>query len=284
MLNKGYDHPLHSLDLLPMGADLPDGPRYTFPWANDTRLVIRPELRRRAEDLTTTTVAQAVDEALGYHAVAVAGFAEHDLGEDWAESMVYWTGRLLDADQERLTWDALGREQGHLLGGLLARGRRLWVRLALAVRLGGIDVAMVPARGRAPRAVLTFIDALQQAGRAAREPVWAARLAAAGFGPLQQADLADVVARLDAARLERIAHEDVMQVTAGRVVVLRGALMGDLSRLCVVAPHVLLPEQARALTVRRLLPRRSRPAQDGAPGATDLEQVRDPAGASVAAP
>ena len=75
MIEKGYPHPLYSLDLLPHAAVLEDEPRYGILLAQG-RLVVRAELRRRAADHSVLAIDHLVGTALAYERLSPRSFAD----------------------------------------------------------------------------------------------------------------------------------------------------------------------------------------------------------------
>ncbi|MCS6913826.1 MAG: hypothetical protein NZ890_11370 [Myxococcota bacterium] len=268
MLNKGYDHPLYSLDLLGPGEAPPEDGRYAVP-VPQGRLVVRGALRRRALTVRTEACERAVAIVLGHHATAPEAFAAYGLDQAWAGSMRHWLQRLW---QEEAT-----RQRLHLELHQLRRQRQaalqqaydLWQRLRLSAELAGLGSQLV---GRAPAAELPLLEALRGVHRRLQDPGLQGLLADHGFGPPWLAQLGRVLAWLEPTRQTLRELEARLRCQGDVIQVLRGALLGDVARLCRVAPLVLLPEQAQALTVRGLLGLQRRPASGAvapdAPGAT----------------
>ena len=93
MLDKGYDHPLHSLDLLGPAAEPPEGPRFVL--ADPAgRLAVRPALRRRARNVSTTVCEAALHAALVQHERAPSFFCAHGLDEAWLGGLRHWRRRM----------------------------------------------------------------------------------------------------------------------------------------------------------------------------------------------
>ena len=251
MMNKGYDFPLYSLELVHDPSALSDEPRYTIEVPQGL-LVVRPALRRRAACTTTSVCDTAVETALSHHYTHIEGFSSFGLDADWAQHMRHWQQRLLAEDEAAapILVDArLGSQQ---LAGLVQQGQKMWSRLSLCAKLAGKAGLVVS--GRAPEDRVKLIDALALAQQRAQDQ--APALAQHGFGPTEMALLQNIITALreghdQSARLgfQRQRHSDT-------AVVIRGALLGDLSRLAKIGPQVLLPAQAAALLVQRLVPRR----------------------------
>lgn len=253
MEDKGYQFPLHSLDLINDSSQLLHEPRYCIP-VPQGRLVVRKELRVRGMKVGTEVCDQAVCTALAYHEKEAAGFAAFRLDAAWTESMRAWRERMIDRDFRGLSLQTDRRLGTERLQALAKEGRGVWARLSLCARLCGLSGVLI--QGRAPRARLKLADALGEAAGRARE--YAEPLARCGFGPAQQEQVRALIAALSEEhrqagerRWQQQRHRDVL-------VVVRGALLGDLSLFSEVALQVLGPEAAQAVQVQRLLGQRPR--------------------------
>src|SRR5689334_20406681 len=101
MSDQTYAHPLYSFELIAHDAAGAAQARYAVP-VPEGRLVISPALVARGVRPTCDACIEAVSAGLGYHAQDPAGFGSYGLGPEWAESMVYWQGRLRETDHALL--------------------------------------------------------------------------------------------------------------------------------------------------------------------------------------
>lgn len=257
MHDKGYDHPLHSLDLVPLAQAGEDKPRYAI-FIPQGRLVVRPELRRRAANVSTAACEEAVAVAISRHRAAAEGFARFGLGMQWAESMIYWTDQMLAQQGARDRLEAEMDEARAVLQGLCLQGRERWARLSLVSRMAGL--AGVVMRGRAPRAEAPFCAALLEAAEQAGRPHLLDALSRHGFMGAEVTAIGELVTSIRAAR-KRVQDLAVLHGEAGdALLVLRGALLGDLGRLCQAAPMVQGTHRA-ALQMSNLLGERRKRAE-----------------------
>jgi hypothetical protein len=252
LCEKGYRFPIYSLNLVRPDDLLPEDPRYSLA-VPEGRLIVRAELRRRGADVSSSACIGGVMRAMGFHALAPAGFAAHGLTLDWAAGMRHWT-LCLDQHERRLrsaeTDSLLCLRERDLL---IDEARRLWTRLSLASRLAGL--ALLPA-GRPPRRPLELVAALRLAGAAAATNQ--VLLSEHGFGLPLLGRLAEVAEELSACCQALQRGELARRPLSDARPVLRGALIGDVARLCAVAPLVLPPRAAGELQMGRLFPRAPR--------------------------
>jgi hypothetical protein len=253
MIDKGYPFPLFSLDLVPPGSAPEDDPRYAIP-AGGGLLTVPAALRRRAADISSAACQEAVAVALTHHRVALPQFSAHGLTEAWAMSLRHWAERLRQHEARRHRLAQESADHLTLQRGTVAQVRELWGRLRLASELAGIGGAIVA--GPAPRGELHLIDALP--GVLTRLSGLADRLAGSGFPQPLIDQLGQAAAYLPQARQQTEALARARQHESDLIVAVRAALLGDISRLCKVAPHVLLPHERRPLVVERLFGLRRR--------------------------
>jgi hypothetical protein len=251
MIDKGYPHPLFSLDLINHGDSFADNGRYSIP-VNQGFLVISKPLRVRAQNRTADATTVSLFHALSYHALDVAGFAAYGLDKEWADNMQYWNQRLHEKDSDRgqlVTTQQLATIDRK---ARFADARRLWARLSLAARMAGRPGTLTS--GAAPQGMVALLDALQKVQPRAKEQ--AALLALHGFGPEQQADLAAAIAALQKQHEEASANGDSRRQMSDRLIVIRGAILGDLCRLSQAAPHVMGKWYRAPLLMQNILSRR----------------------------
>src|SRR4051812_1346589 len=138
MRDKGYDHPLHSLDLIAEVSDLPAGAaRFAIP-VPQGHLVVRDALRTRGQQAGSLACYQALHRGMLYHGRAVAAFSAYGLTAAWAAHMRHWGERLMDEDDRRAALAAEAQVATPRRRALLRRGRDLWRQLGLTVRLAGL--------------------------------------------------------------------------------------------------------------------------------------------------
>lgn len=251
MTDKGYDFPLHSLDLMRDGSLLAAQARCAIAVPQGL-LVVPPALHARGVRVTTAACETAVAAGLAVHAPHVSHLASFGLDLAWATNMRHWCARMQGEERAAVGLRTEGRLTSAALQDLVERGQRAWVRLSLSARLCG--KAGLVTRGKAPRARLQLLDVLGQAAERADEH--AAALAEHGYGATQRAELRALIAALAQAHESSQEHSYQAQRHADMLMVMRGALLGDLSRLSQAAPTILPHVEARALRMGRLLPRR----------------------------
>jgi hypothetical protein len=247
MRDKGYAHPLFSLNLIAAGVPPDDDPRYAIPDPGGS-LVTRTDLRLRGQNLLTQTVDLAVCQVIVHHQSNLDLYTEFGLDDEWNQSMSYWRTRLLRMDEERYIKSNSYRGSARDRQGIFRASKAIYKRLSLAAQLCGKDGTIT--RGQMPKTPAALLDAMTQAATRAGEQ--AALLAENGFGAAQQERLSAAIAALSE-------HEKIVggwqwarQETSDALSVLRGALVGDMARLSHVAPLVVPPAAAAPMTMRRL--------------------------------
>jgi hypothetical protein len=253
MTDKGYDHPLYSLDLLPLSHAGDDEPRFCL-FVPQGRLVVRAELRRLGAGLSTGQIEDALALALTRHRIALPGFSRRGLTAAWADNMLHWRQRMIEKELLRQGLQGELDLASRTLRGLGGDGHQIWGQLSLAARMAGLAGTIT--RGRAPQASLALGDALRQASLRASEPVPAALLLQFGFGAAEQAELSGLADRIAAARQQVLDLTRKVQQASDTLVTIRAALCGDLRRLCQAAPYVVGPEHRKVLQVQTLFDRR----------------------------
>lgn len=253
MEDKGYSHPLYSLELVPPGQRGPDDPR----WAIEVpqgKLMVAPTLRQRGKRFPTATVDTVVATALSRWAMAHAGFARFGLSPAWADNLSHWRGCMLENEAAQVHLQTEGQLASERSRALIDRGRWHFARIKFCGQLSGqVDLLL---RGPAPRQRLALIDALRRIeGRLRARSQAADVLSRHGYGADLQAELSQLVPLLQAEH-----DADAARLFEGRrlgdeLFVIRGALLGDVSRLSQVAPRILSRTEAAALQVQRLLRR-----------------------------
>lgn len=254
MANLGYDFPLHSFDLIAGAGREQDEQRFSIP-VPQGRLVLRPELRARGRNLSTAAVEQAITQTLSHRQLDPAGFARHGHDDAWVESVLHWRQRMIAAEGERMQIEVEGRHAAAERQAAVREGIDLRARASLAARLARLGKELVvPGRRRNSAVGLQadlegLLERLQVPGRAEA-------LARGGFGPEEQARVAKVAAALPNLRRLGVGYAEELRQRSDLLSVLRGALVGDLCRLCLAAPRVLPPEAAQHLTQARIFPPR----------------------------
>lgn len=258
MLDKGYAFPLHTLALLRPDEAPPDEPRYVVP-APEGRLATQPALRRRGATLPSDACERAAAIALRLRACAAGDFAAWGFDEAWAAALRHWLRRLWAEEDGRtqLEVDVLEHTRRRRAARSCAEG--LARRLQIAAALASVDLP----RERSSRGELAVLDELGRLLARLDDPLIREALGRAGFGAEHAAQLAEACAWLAPARQRADEIARARQAHSDRIVVLRGALFGDLGRLCRAAPAVLPQPQAAALRIERLFAlRRRRSAED----------------------
>lgn len=249
-MDKGYAHPLYSLDLAPHAALPEDEPRYAI-LLPEGRLVVRAELRRRAQSHGVLAVDRLVGTALAYQRLAPQGFARFGLGPHWAESLRHWRAQMLEEDEVQA---ALAVERAQALAvqrEVQGRARAALGRLALSARLAGLAERPVPAR--APESAAALSEAIDAALARCGAAVPASLLARCGFAAEDRAALQALGEELPRRQAARVTLEARCRAQADGLLVIKAALLGDAARLCQAAPQVLGPERCETLRVAPLL-------------------------------
>jgi hypothetical protein len=254
MLDKCYDHPLYSLDLLPRGTR-PHDPRYVVEVPQGI-LVVSPELVQRGRKVSTAVCDRAVVQVCAYQLVHPR-LAESGFTAGWRDSLLYWREQIYTWIGERYVGDVHERLTRADFDGALARATALYEELRHAARLAGIPEAVVPQKQ--PRAILAILDVLQQAASAVARPAVTSRLAWFGFDRARADDLTALVPHLTGLRHRlRGIHEERGRAS-DRIAVIRGALCGDIGLFSGLAVRLLGPRGA-PLLMKRLFPRGPVPA------------------------
>lgn len=251
MLDKGYDRPLYSLDLLKGPASPPEDDVYTVP-VMQGRLVVRPTLRRQGADTLTRDCVNAVYARLAYFPYAHEEFTRFGLDATWIDHMKGWCEKAKELERERTQrghWHEIDR---HFRKELPACAQALWTRLHMASALAGLGSTVVD--GRMPQGRVDLLEALRTVSIRLSEEDTMARLSTQGFGPGDREALADVMARLRAAMDDDEAHSRRRRALQGALVVVRGALLGDLALFSRAGRATFPPESKMHAAMGRLLP------------------------------
>jgi hypothetical protein len=254
-----YPHPLHSFLFIPRTPDLTGPPAPHELVLQSGVLRVRPGLVRWAREVTTPACTHTIGTILDAHQPFADTLEPYGLGRMWAGSIGYWAGQLVDLEARRQDLAARILLQNGLRKRSRDGAKRMWQRLNLASRLA--EVVPPLAQGRPPRAEADLVAALQLAVERLDQPELAKRAACNGFGPGERAFLVECLGELVMMGAQVRRMEVERSEAAGRVLVVRGALLGDMARLNSLAYGIGLPEDwARRLDVRLVLgsPRRRR--------------------------
>lgn len=246
MLDKGYDFPLHSMDLLGPASLGADEARFTVP-VPQGRLRVAPALRRRGARLSTGACEDAVALALAQRALAPRAFLRFGFDEAWAAAMRHWRREMM-AQHVRAQLRAAQAQDGGTRP-LVEAGRRLLGRLSLSAQLAGLGGLLTA--GRPPWQAAALLGALGEAERRAR--AHAEALERRGFGPEELGELGALLPQLAAAVAARPGRRLAQGEETARLLTLRAALLGDATLLGRVARQALPQRQHRRLSLRRLL-------------------------------
>jgi hypothetical protein len=229
-----------SLNLLGPRQDFPDESVYSIA-VPEGSLVISKALRKRAECLTTQQAEEAVNTALAAHGVYLDGLSPYGLSRAWAESMRHWSERLSQLETE---WKALSGD----LSTVRQNRRRLrqdavelWRRLGLTSRLAHVEP---PVSGGPPRGEQGLLTGLEYAIERLREPAYAV-LGSRGFGEEDQTLLRKVVGDLRGLAAEELKLVERKRKISGMILVVRGALIGDVIHLSKAAQMTIADQRER---------------------------------------
>ena len=248
MINKNYDRPLYSLNLIQPGDPTEDEPRFCIQVPQGLLIVSRP-LRVRGKNINHDRCARALALGLDFHGRGAAAFARHGLDDEWAQNLRFWWERLCDFKTRHVVTGSAGSLATGHRGEAMQRARQIWKRLSICADLAGLSGYIVT--NPPPRDRQRFLVALARAIPLATEHE--GRLTSCGFGKAEQDELS--LAAEDLGTLHHEADRRGWEKTqlAAMQFVLRGALVGDLSRLVKTAKVALPDEKARACTMNRLL-------------------------------
>lgn len=260
MKNKGYDSPLYSLDLLQPGAE-PQGRDLYIP-VPQGRLVTATALLRRAQRVGLARCLQAQGEALERWRRHRSAFSTFGMDDAWAASMQHW-GAQLELLQQGLHQSSVElrlatTDHHRTCAASLARLADARLRAEL-VGLAGLPRPQT-------RALHATTATLQQGLQVLSDPLWRQALATVGYGDAEHAALDESVRARTSTWLARQRCEGEQARLSARSQVLRGALVGDLARLCKIAGQVLHPLEQPGLRMGRWFPH----------SATDKERPSDP--------
>lgn len=262
MMNKGYDFPLYSLDLQQPGAEPPG--RELYVPVPQGRLVITPALLGRSQRVGLLRCLQAQGEALERWRRHRAVFSTFDMDDAWAASMQHWGAQL------ELLQQGLHQSSVELRLTTTDHRRTCAVSLArladarLRAELVGLSGLPRPQTRATHATTATLQEGLQVLG----DPLWQKALATVGYGDAERAALEESVRARTSTWLARQRCEAEQARLSARSQVLRGALLGDLARLCKIAGQVLHPLEQPGLRMGRWFPHRAadkgRPSDPGA--------------------
>jgi hypothetical protein len=249
MINKGYRYPLMSLNLLGPRQEFPDESVYSIT-VPEGSLVISKALRKRAEGLTTQQTEVAVNTALAAHGIYQEGLSRYGLSRAWAEGMRHWSKRLSELETE---WTGMSGDLSTVRQdrrGLRQSAVVLWRQLALTSRLAHVEP---PVSGGPPRGEQGLLTGLEYAIKLLRRPTYAV-LGSRGFGKEDRVMLRKVVGDLRGLAEEELKLVERRRKVSGMILVVRGALIGDVIHLSKAAQMVIMDQkEKRNMQVGRLL-------------------------------
>lgn len=251
MKDKGYPHPIYSLDLHRGPSGLEEDDARFVPIAGGHRLVTSLGLCLQGKNVSTSACVRATCAALAHFPYAHQAFTLHGLDQDWHTNMHHWIVQAQDLDARGV------RVRGHALidrlprQDLPERAQRLWTRLRFASRLAGLGNRVIP--GRMPRGRNDIKEALRGVLEALDRPSIRESLAACGVGDDDRAALRELIAAFNAAATEERDAASALREIQDSLYVIRGALLGDVAHFCRVARYVFPPEARRELRLQRLL-------------------------------
>lgn len=253
MQDKGYPHPLYSLDLVNQPAD-DDEARFVLRSPRGF-LRLAAHLRRRGAAVTSLDLLVATDDRLDLYARFQPLLASVGMTQDWAGSLRYWLEQL---EISYRTQSLLAMNHMALLQRFKAHDqaceqafRGLWLKL----RLTGIHLCGVPRalpRSHAERSAVLDLAAAQLESPQLAESV--ARLPVTAGSSLRE-----LMTERRSLWLQRQGADAERQAGQDRAVVLRGALLGDLQRLADAARLVLPRRLAALFELESAWPRKNRP-------------------------
>lgn len=250
VMDKGYAHPLHSLDRL-VTAALDPQRGYRLLQTPDGPLCVRPVLERRAKDVSVGTCEDLLIQALAWQRAAPEALGRLGFTAAWAQSLLYWHERMIDAHLSLLG----EAPEAPALPGLMDAARRAYGQLALSAQLARLSGTVV--RGPLPEAAARRAAALREAAERARPHLPALRTF--GYDEAALAELLTAAERLEAHLSAQAARRRARDERRDGLRVIRAALLGDIGLLSRAA--------ARCLPRRRPLSRILRPRRAPQPPA-----------------
>lgn len=224
MNDKGYAHPLYSLDLLRGASARGDGARYSVP-VPEGRVTVAQPLRHLGVRCGVGACEEAVAEALARLRLAPAALGDFGFDEAWRASLLHWRGRLLALDSEQRA--RRGAPGAGTSRAQVEAGRALLGRLSLSARLSGLQGAFVS--GAAPWRAAELAAALAAAAERARAHDEA--LGRCGFSAAHREEMERLAEALRAHGAARPARRLEQAQGQAQLVVLRAAIRGDARRL-----------------------------------------------------
>lgn len=262
MVEKGYDRPLYTLDLIRDPSQTPWAGHY-LAVPQGLLAVLRRGLLAEGKKYGTAECEKALAKALPHHARALPQLAELNLDAAWADNMSYWRARMHEKEVERAGRKGDSRMLTKDRRGLRQRGEKLWTSLSDWSALAHLDPPLVSGDKEDMRRLL---DGLRQAELRLRDAEFLRQVAWCKLPEDKHAELVELVHSLLDVHDGGPTLDFQRRRAAQELIVIRAALIGDLRRLSKAAKLKLPPGQARGLQMQELLPRsvRRRPPP-GAP-------------------
>lgn len=227
MIDKGYAHPLYTLELLrsPAGPQQASGP-YLIP-LDEGVLVARPKTLRAGQQTSTADCVQAVRAGLMRYAEAPQAFSRFGMDDGWIRNMHHWCQRALVLDAEKQGLAEEVRRRTARGDELSTKAQRVWTRLRVALRLAGVSAPVV--QGRLPRSRAAQLEAMSAVAACLDDPVTSRQLADVGIGDAERQMVRELIEDFQALNREGEALELRNAALQRTLVVIRAGLLGDLS-------------------------------------------------------
>lgn len=247
MDGPGYAHPLESLLLCASDAQAPE-PRYVLPIEGGL-LYVDPGLRRRASKWGNATCQRAVLDVFAHHLGHEALLAPAGFDRSWAHALAYWLAYLQQLTERERAQEERRREAARSWDRAQLDTALEWRNLHVAAHSAGCKGT--PLTRPLPRRQQEIEARLQDALERLQDAELRERLQLFGYKEPQRAALHQVQADRRRARALLEQAEQERQLLQGQLLVLRGALLGEVIRFSKAARRVLPRDNAQRLLVQR---------------------------------
>lgn len=249
MINKNYPFPLFSLNIAPP-ATAPEGHYFVPTEAGD--LVVPKSLRDRGRGYNSALCKAGVETALAALARYSGVFADYGLTPEWGDNMRHWVAELDRFEAGRVALREERRASAAKVRQQALRGRELWHAVVVFARLAGY--VGFTQRKTLPQESYQAAEVLQGLLARMRTPEVQSNLYLTGLSAKVVNELDGIVAEI---MTTKGAHDVLVQRHAalgGAILVVRSALVGDLSRFAQIAAIALPRSHAAPLQLQHLLP------------------------------
>lgn len=247
MDRPGYPHALASLLLCRSAAQAPE-PRYVLPVPAGL-LYVEPVLRRRASKWGSGACQRAVLDVFAHHHGNEALLGPVGFDRGWALALAHWLAQLQGLTEREQAEEERRREAAQRWDRAQHDTATEWRHLHVAAHSAGYRGT--PLTRPLPRRQQDVDTRLEDALQRLADGDLRERLALFGYKDPQRAALQQVrLDRRSARALLEEAERD-RQLLQDQIIVLRGALLGEVTRFSKLARKLLPRDSARQLLVQR---------------------------------